>query len=491
MPIPVTNPALRDEATTEKMNAHPRRTKIIATLGPATESPEMIRRLIETGVNIFRFNMSHAAGDWIRKVAREVRIQSSALEVHVALMLDTQGPAIRTGDVVKPIPLKPGDTFIFTTRGVKLAEEYSVSVNYDGLVDDVAVGDLLLVDNGLLHMRAIDKKNGNQLQCEVLTSGILGSRRHINLPGVHVKLPAITEKDFADIEAGLDCGVDYIALSFVRQAEDVQQLRALLEEKGARHVRIVAKIEDQLAVKNFESIREAADAIMVARGDLGIEVPYEELPIIQRRIVKTCVAQSRPVIVATHLLESMINSPMPTRAEITDVANAVYEQADAIMLSAETTVGHYPVECIQVLDRIAVRTERSGNAGYANHVFLSSDRQKIVAAAVHLANQTRAVGLCVFTRHGYLAGIAAALRPTSTRIFAFAPNEQLCRRLSFLYGVTSIYSTFSYTPDENVIKAEAKLVNRRYAKKGDKLVIISDLIASDHIVDSIQLHTIS
>lgn len=341
---------------------YPRKTKIIATLGPATSEPEMIKKLMDAGVNVFRFNMSHAPHEWVHKTAKTIRQFSAELSNPVAILLDTQGPAIRTGDLPAKLDLKPGDVFTFTVRGEKSEETNSVDVNYDDLINDIQVGDTVLVDNGVIQMKVLSKES-HKLKCEVLTPGVLGSRKHINLPGVKVNLPALTEKDLRDVACGVEAQVDWIALSFVREGRDIQILRELLKSKNASHIKIVAKIEDQLAVKNLNEIVEAADAVMVARGDLGIECPFEELPIIQRRIVKRCLQRGKAVIVATHMLESMIVNPIPTRAEITDASNAVFEEADCIMLSGETTVGKYPVQCVDVLNKVACRIERSGNAG--------------------------------------------------------------------------------------------------------------------------------
>src|SRR5271154_1456181 len=345
-----------------------RKTKIICTLGPATESAEVLHAMIDAGTNIFRLNMSHAPHDWVRMIVPRIRAIAKELGVMVGILMDTQGPAIRTGDLPTKLDLKVGDTFEFTVRGTASEESYSVGVNYDGLIDDISVGDTVLVDNGNIHMKVLEK-HGNRIRCEVLTSGVMGSRRHINLPGVKVNLPPLTEKDLADVAVGAETHVDYVALSFCREPGDIDALRKVLREHDST-ARIIAKIEDQLAVKNIKEIIQTTDVIMVARGDLGIECPMEELPIIQRRIVKRCLAKGVPVIVATHMLESMISNPVPTRAEITDVANAVFEQADAIMLSGETTVGKYPVKCVQVMDKVANRIERSGGAGYGEDAIL-------------------------------------------------------------------------------------------------------------------------
>src|SRR5438105_11126935 len=265
-------------------------------------------------------------------------------------------------------------------------------------------------------------KHANKVECEVLTPGKLGSRRHINLPGVKVSLPALTAKDLRDVDLGLELGVDYFALSFVREAADIQHLRKIIDPVPRKPL-IIAKIEDEQAIKHLDSIIVACDGIMVARGDLGIEVPYEELPIIQRKIVKTCLRVGRPVIVATHMLESMIENPMPTRAEITDVANAVFEQSDAIMLSGETTVGKYPIKCIEVFDTIARRIERSGGANYSERANLSSARQKMVKSAVVMANELNAGGIRVCTLHGTMARVASWMRWAHSRRHAMCPNQ--------------------------------------------------------------------
>src|SRR3954468_18544351 len=261
-----------------------RRTKIIATLGPATESPAMIGKLIEAGLNVARLNMSHAPHEWVRRVVQDIRAIAKARDRTVGIMMDTQGPAIRTGDLPNALDLQPGQTFTLTVRGEKSEELRSVDVNYENFVNDIKIGDVVLIDNGQIHMRVLSK-HANKVECEVLTPGKLGSRRHINLPGVKVSLPALTAKDLADVQVGLELGVEYIALSFVREARDIQQLRAVIEPSHHRPL-IISKIEDQQAIANIDSIIAASDGLMVARGDLGIEVPYEELPIIQRKIIK-------------------------------------------------------------------------------------------------------------------------------------------------------------------------------------------------------------
>jgi pyruvate kinase len=364
-----------------------------------------------------------------------------------------------------------------------------VDVNYANFVNDISVGDTVLLDNGAIQMKVLGK-SGNKVECEVLTEGTLGSRRHINLPGVKVNLPALTAKDLQDVALGLELGVDFIALSFVREARDLLQLRQLFPQQG-RHPSVIAKIEDQEAVKNLDAIIAEADGIMVARGDLGIEIPYEELPIVQRRIVKHCLRVGKPVIVATHMLESMIESPMPTRAEVTDVANAVFEQADAIMLSGETTVGKYPLKCIEVFDRIARRIERSGGAHYEDGAELSSPRQKLVKSAVVMANELKAAAILVFTRRGHMAAYAGWMRPRYSKIVALCPGPEVAAGLALNWGVTPLVVEFDMINPENTIEAAIrKMTAAGQLKKGACLVVIGSILVGEQIVDAVQMRTV-
>ncbi len=445
--------------------------------------------MVEAGTNIFRLNMSHAPHEWVRQIVPRIRAVARELDQVIGILLDTQGPAIRTGDLATKIDLKIGAIFEFTVRGEKSEEEYSVDVNYDGLVDDIEVGDTVLVDNGVIHMKVL-AKTGNKVRCQVLTPGTLGSRRHINLPGVKVNLPPLTAKDLADVALGAEMHVDFVALSFCREASDLDLLRRVLGEHGSK-AHIVAKIEDQLAVRNLDGIINAADAIMVARGDLGIECPMEDLPIIQRRIVKRCLRFGRPVITATHLLESMIQNPVPTRAEVTDVANAVFEQADGIMLSGETTTGKYPVECVKVLARVAQRIEQSGGAGYAEEAMLRDDRQKTVRAAVVLANSLEDAKILVFTRRGTMADYVSNTRPIGAPIYAFAPTYEVCRRLTLNWGTHPVYLPFDTNPGRTIGAAQNYLIDKKLVKTGDHLVIVTDMLAGEERFDAVQLRVVS
>ena len=466
-----------------------RRTKIVSTLGPATDSAEMIGKLMDAGVNIFRLNMSHAPHDWVRRVFADIRAESAKRNRYTGILMDTQGPAIRTGDLSVPLDLKPGQKFTLTVRGERDLEEHSVDVNYENFINDISVGDVVLIDNGTIQMKVL-AKNGNKVECEVLTEGKLGSRRHINLPGVKVSLPALTAKDIKDVKLGLELGVDFIALSFVREARDLLQLREMFEE-GKPHPFVIAKIEDQEAIKNLEAIVQEADGIMVARGDLGIEIPYEELPIVQRRIVKTCLRIGRPVIVATHMLESMIESPMPTRAEVTDVANAVFEEADAIMLSGETTVGKYPLKCIEVFDKIATRIERSGSAQFHDSAELTTARQKLVKSAVVMANELKAAAILVFTRHGSMAQYASWMRPHYSPIYAMCENEKTANEMALCWGVTPFVMPFDFIDPQNTIETALKnLAAQGRLQPGATVVIIGAISVGTEIVDAVQMRTI-
>ncbi len=465
-----------------------RKTKIICTLGPATEKAETIRQLIEHGADIFRLNMSHAKPEWVRTIVPRIRKLAAELGRPIGVLMDTQGPAIRTGVVKTPLKLNKGDTLEFMVRGAKPSKEKSVSVNYDKFVQDVGVGDAILVDNGLIKLKVVEKKK-NRVICKVLTPATLDSRRHINLPGVHISLPALTKKDISDVRLGAKLGVDFVGLSFVRKPHDLVELRNLLARNKSLAC-VLAKIEDQSAVESIDDIIGTADIVMIARGDLGIEVPMEELPIIQRRIVKACIRLGKPVIVATHMLESMIENRVPTRAEITDVANAVYEQADAVMLSGETTVGRYPVECVDVLNRVAMRTERSGGAGYAEVATLTDARKKTAASAVVLANSMSRSKIIAFTRHGRMARYFSNLRPEHSTIFAFTPSEEVRRQLSICWGVCPHRIDFSEDPNANIETAEKLLRDQRLTSAGDNLIITSDVRAHSERIDCVQLRTV-
>jgi pyruvate kinase len=470
-----------------------RRTKIVITLGPATESEEMLEKLIRAGADVARLNMAHAKHEWTRNVIRRIRAVSARVGREVAIMMDIKGPEIRTGDVAAPIELKPGEIFDFTVKpgGADRGSEEeirSVDVNYQDLIKDIEVGDTVLVDNGLIRLEVLEKKAA-RIRCRVLIPGQLASRRHINLPGVKVNLPSFTEKDRGDTLVGIEEGIDFVALSFVREAKDIETLREFLITHKS-NARIIAKIEDQSAIENLEEIVQVCDALMVARGDLGIECPFEDLPIIQRRAVTTCLSHGKPVIIATHMLESMITSPMPTRAEITDVANAVYELSDCVMLSGETTVGRYPLECVQILDKIARRIEAQlAEEFYEPSVFVQ-EKMKVLRAAVVMANELPGAQIVTFTRQGFMARGLSALRPPRAPILAFTPSVETQRQLKVLRSVEGILMEFSANPDETIQRAIEHLLRDGRVQTGDKLIVVTDILSQDRLIDSVQLRTV-
>ena len=465
-----------------------RRTKIVATIGPATDSEEMLEKLILSGINIARLNMSHADAAAAKRITELIRKLSDKHNRRIGVLMDLQGPAIRTGELPVSLNLKPGEKIGLTVRGETSEEIKSVDVNYDHLVDDIQVDDIVIVDNGMIHLKVLEKKK-NQLVCEVLTEGVLSSRKHINLPGVHIQLPPLTEKDLKDVAAGIDMGVDFFALSFCREANDVKELRGIIEDAGSK-IKIVSKLEDQVGLSNLDEIIEASDGIMVARGDLGIEVPYEELPIIQRRIVKHCRRVGKPVIVATHMLESMIEAPSPTRAEVTDVSNAVYEEADCIMLSGETSVGTYPEKCIEVFDTIARRTERSGGVGFVQDIKVEDEREILMKAGKQMADELQAKAIIVFTRTGIMARNAAWLR-SETPVYAFTDVPELLNQLTIFWGLDPhLISLSAATPELNIAAAQATLIQSGVVTTGDWIVIVTHLHIQGEYVETVQMRKI-
>ena len=461
-----------------------RKTKIICTIGPATESYDMLEKLAQAGMNVARLNMSHGDHESHARVIKAVRTLNKKLKHPVALLIDTQGPEIRTGDIHNELDLKKGDEISVVARGEDDVEASSIRINYEDLIDDVHIGDKITVDNGLINLEVLSKED-RVMRCRVVDGGVLKSKRHVNLPGIRVNLPAITEKDKRDIEFAVEQEVDFIALSFVREAADVLQLRELLGDKADK-IQIISKIEDQEGVKNVEEIINVTDGVMVARGDLGVEIAIEKLPRVQRRILRMCAQHGRRAIVATHMLESMIENPIPTRAEVTDVANAVYEEADAIMLSGETTIGKYPIKCVEILDRIARSIELSPGLQFTKGLILKNDKEEIAAAAVKLAESIQAKGIIVPTRRGRMAGYVTNCHPQTPIICAFTNDSRTRRQLVLNRNVLSFRINFSEDPEKTLAKAANILIERAEFTPEDRLVVISDALAGSGI-DAIQI----
>ena len=464
-----------------------RKTKILVTLGPATESASVIEALIRRGVNIFRLNMSHASHDWTRAVYQRIREAAVATDTDVAVLMDLTGPSIRTGDVPTPWQLKPGDVVeLRTDESLKPTVELSTSVNYPGITKDLKVGDSIAIDGGMILLRTT-AVNLHRLQAVVVNGGEMKSRRHINLPGVDVNLPPLTRKDYGDLDLGVEMGVDYFALSFAREPAHIQHLELLLEQKNSQ-ARVIAKIENQQALNNLDAIVQASKGVMVARGDLGSECPLEDLPIIQRDIIERCSYYGRKVIVATQMLESMIENPVPTRAEVTDIFNAVTEQVDCVMLSGETSVGKYPLSCVDVLNRVLSRTEQRYFSGrFASDAPLKTHKHKAVKSAVQLANSIPGSKLLVFTKAGQTAHLLAHQRPESAPIFAFMQSLAVSRACMSARGLFPFVIEFSPEPGKTIEAAIELLRGRKLLVKGDPIVILSDVLHEDMVMDSILL----
>ena len=460
-----------------------RKTKILCTIGPVSESYDMLSKMVDAGMNAVRLNMSHGNHQSHSQVIKSVKTLNKKIKYPIPILLDTQGPEIRTGNLDRDLELKNGDVITVSVRAGNV-EESSIHINYEDLIDTVSVDDIITVDNGLINLQVLNKQQ-QQMRCKVIDGGLLKSKRHVNLPGIRVNLPAITAKDREDILFGIEQEVDFIALSFVRQADDVKKLKELMADKQHK-IKIIAKIEDQEGVKNIDEILEEVDGIMVARGDLGVEIQVEELPNVQRTIVKKCHQKGKRCIVATHLLESMIENPIPTRAEVTDVANAIYEEVDGIMLSGETTIGKYPIKCIEYLDKIARTSEKEEGLRFCRHLIKSNDKQHLAFSAVELATSLQAAGIVVITRRGVMAGYVANCRPFKTPIYAFTNDSRTRRILSLTQNAVPNMMTFSNDPEKTLGNAFATLKEKEGFVGGEKVVVISDVIAGAG-VDAIQI----
>jgi len=466
----------------------PRKTKIICTIGPVSESYEMLKKMAEAGMDVVRLNMSHGDHASHAKVIKSIKTLNKLPGFAIPTLLDTQGPEIRTGNLQTDLELKQGDVISVTVRGADAVEESSFQINYEDLINELKIGDKITVDNGLINLQVLEKKD-RSMKCRVLDGGRLGSKRHVNLPGIRVNLPSITTKDREDILFGVKQGVDFIALSFVREAKDIRELRALLDANDGEKVKIIAKIEDQEGVRNLDEIILASDGVMVARGDLGVEIDIEDLPNVQRKIVRLCHEQGKRVIVATHLLESMIQNPIPTRAEVTDVANAIYEEVDAIMLSGETTIGKYPIKCVEYMNKIALTSERMVGLQYSKHLKMTENRQFLASAAVEMAEAMGARGIVVITRRGVMAGCVTNCRPFQSTIYAFTNDGRACRQMALNRGVVPHKIAFSKDPEKTIASSFEVMKAVEGFKSGDKVVLISNVIAGSG-ADTIQIRQI-
>jgi pyruvate kinase len=463
------------------------KTKIIATIGPCTDTYDVLKKLHKAGMNVARINMSHAThGDAqnIIDIVRQINSEQSKYYGPIGLLLDTQGPEIRTGVNQGDIDLKVGDIVNLTIIEDLDVETSSIQINYKGLIKSVSKGSRISIDNGLINFKVLEKDNEN-LKCKVLDGGKLGSKRHVNLPGVRVDLPSITKKDRKDINLAIKNNISFIALSFVRSAQDVHELRDILKKKKSS-AKIIAKIENQEGLDNIHEITKAADIVMVARGDLGIETDLADLPNIQRRIMYVTAKWGKRSIVATHLLESMIVNPTPTRAEVTDVANAIYEGADAVMLSGETSVGKYPVQCIKMLKQIAAKTENFRTLGYERFLSDKSDWQNIAIGARDLASRINADGIVVVTRSGQTADVISSTKPFRMPIHAFTNSQETFQQLSLVGGMQPYFMKSISNQTTTINKIKLILASKTRSKKSLKFVLIGGVYSVSHS-DSIQI----
>ncbi|MCT8137397.1 pyruvate kinase [Anaerobacillus sp. CMMVII] len=450
-----------------------RKTKIVCTIGPASESLEKLTQLINAGMNVARLNFSH--GDYEEHGARikSIREAAAATGKHVAILLDTKGPEIRTNNFENGVAeLVAGNEVIISMEEVMgTAEKFSIS--YEGLVNDVSVGSKILLDDGLIELEVIEVGT-TELKTKILNSGTIKNKKGVNVPNVSVNLPGITEKDANDIRFGIEQKVDFIAASFVRRATDVLEIRELLETNGASGIHIIPKIENQEGVDNIDEILEVSDGLMVARGDLGVEIPAEEVPLVQKNLIKKCNSLGKPVITATQMLDSMQRNPRPTRAEASDVANAIFDGTDAIMLSGETAAGTYPVESVQTMNKIAVRAE---SALKYEEVLKRKGRESqrtitdaISQSVAHTALNLDAAAVVTATESGHTARMISKYRPKSP-IVAVTHSEEVCRKLALAWGVYPQLGTKATSTDEMLEIAVQEAVKTDFIDHGDLIVI--------------------
>lgn len=449
-----------------------RKTKIAYTIGPSTDTKEMTWKLAEAGMKVARLNMSHGDHASHQKVIDLVKeYNAEHMDNVIAIMLDTKGPEVRSGDLPQPINLETGQEFTFTIkRGV--STEDCVSVNYDDFVNDVEAGDMLLVDGGMMSL-VVKSKTEDSVKCEVVDGGELKSRRHLNVRGKSATLPSITEKDWDDIKFGVENKVDYYAVSFVKDADVVHELKAYLKSCVA-DIHVIVKIESADSIPNLHSIITASDGAMVARGDLGAELPIEEVPLLQEEIIRMCRSMGKAVIVATNMLESMIVHPTPTRAEVSDIAIAVREGADAVMLSGETAHGRFPLKAVKVMHTVALRTEATVveadkptnlRQAFKNHM------SEMFAYHATMMSNTLGTSTVVFTRTGFMAILLSHYRPFGT-IYAFTDEERVRQRLALYQGVCPIYMKFSDDAEKTITAALSYLQEHGMVNEGEEVALV-------------------
>ena len=468
-----------------------RKTKIICTIGPKSDSDEMLKRLAEKGMNIARINMSHGNHEYIRLIIKRIKKLNRTLESPIAVMLDTQGPEIRIGKLEKDITVTKGSELIITAQDIKnnckdSENTQTIPVNYTGICK-LQKDNKVLIDDGMVSLK-VTGTDKQFIKCIALNNGIICSHKSVNLPGMKVDIPSITNKDMEDIRLGIKENVDFIALSFIRHHDDIKKIRKYLESNGS-DMHIISKIEDPEGIENIDNIIKVSDSIMIARGDLGVEIPFEDVPIIGKKIIKKCIRLCKPVIVATHLLDSMIQNPRPTRAEVSDVANAVFDKADCIMLSGETTVGDYPIESVNTLDRIAQRSEKELETIYNSASKLKSIKEELCKDACICSDNLNAKAILVFTRTGRLARQINKHRPSSD-IFIFVEHDYQRRKITLMWGTHSFRINFGADYKKMIKTAEKHLKENGFLKKNDLIVILSDVNSKAQNTDILEVRRI-
>lgn len=457
-----------------------RRTKIVCTIGPASDNKEMITSLVENGMDVARLNFSHGNHEEHLKRINTIKEVREKLDKPVAIILDTKGPEIRlkTFKGGKAF-LREGSRFVLTTRDIEGTGE-DVSITYENLPGDVHPGDTVLLDDGLIELK-VEEVSGEDIICIVMNGGEISDNKGVNLPGVSIKLPAVTQKDENDIIFGIRQDVDFIAASFIRKAQDVLNIRRILEINGGNHIKIIAKIENREGVENLDAIIQVTDGIMVARGDLGVEIATEEVPLVQKEMIKKCNKFGKPVITATQMLDSMIRNPRPTRAEVADVANAILDGTDAIMLSGETAAGKYPVKAIKTMARIAEKIEEAYQFGKWTHRKLDGGMTTVTGAISHAtcttAQELGAAAIITATQSGYTARMVSKYRPRSL-ILGVTPIEKVMRQLNITWGVYPVLSQQYNNTDDTLEFSVKAALNKGCIKEGDLVVITAGIPAA-------------
>lgn len=454
-----------------------KKTKIVATIGPATASREMLEKLIHEGVNVVRVNFSHGSYDDHKKVIQNIRKINKDLSIHTAILADLQGPKIRIGEIENgKRSVKKGEEISFVTN-IDKAIDGKVYINYQEFPKDVEPGEKILIDDGKLSLKILETNQKDEVKASFQNGGKLMSKKGVNLPNTKISLPSLTEKDRKDLDFALEHNVEWIGLSFVRNAKDIIELKEIIASRN-KTSRVVAKIEKPQAIVDIDNIIEETDAVMVARGDLGVETPMETVPLIQKEIVKKCLHAAKPVIIATQMMESMIDSISPTRAEVNDVANAVLDGADALMLSAETSVGKYPVRVIKAMTKIIKEIEQSETIYHAefppepdNERFISDN---ICFSASRLSQRVDTKGIITMTHSGYTAFKIASFRPKSL-IFAFTSNHSILNTLSLVWGVRGFYYDKFVSTDHTIADIKYILKKNGFVKKNDLVVNIASM----------------